>query len=134
MTMGSQPSPEELLTPEECAEVDQAMMTSRDRFSARVAIYSLRSLKTIAQQQQTVIAQLSDQEIVDWVDQDPALQQSGFDENFRQFFIRLVLSSLKPLRQIAQAYEVAIDDLAVSQVVRWFEQEAKSRIEKNPSS
>ncbi|GAB4365565.1 MAG: hypothetical protein Kow00121_02200 [Elainellaceae cyanobacterium] len=135
MEMGSQPSPDQLLTPEECAEVDQAMMTSRDRFSARVAIYSLRSLKAVAEQNGTTIAQLGEQQIVDWVNHDPTLRpENGFDSSFKGFFAKLVLSSLKPLRQIALENEQAIDDLTVSQVVSWFEKAAKARIEQGEST
>jgi len=128
----SQPAPMEFLTPDECAEVDRALMTSGDRFSTRVAIYSLRALKQIAQQSGDAIAELSPQQIADWVEQDPVLHpERGFDEEFKVFFGRLVISSLKPLRQISAETGVAIDALSVSQVVSWFEQKAKLRIQQS---
>lgn len=124
-----QPSTE-FLTPEECAEVDQALLTSRDKFTARVAIYALRSLKQIAKKFETPIARLNPQQITGWVEQDPTLQpENGFDSSFKGFFSQLVISSMKPLRQVAQEASVAIEDLTVSQVVGWFEQAAKARIE-----
>jgi hypothetical protein len=124
------PSPTEFLTPEESAEVDRAMMTTRDRFSARVALYSLRSLKQIAQERGEAIANLHPQHIEDWVYQDPTLQpENGFDSSFKGFFVRLVISALKPLKQMAAETGVAIEALTLQQVVSWFEKEAKLRIE-----
>ena len=128
----SQPAPMEFLTPDECAGVDRALMTSGDRFSTLVAIYSLRALKQIAQQSGDAIAELTPQQIAAWVEQDPVLHpERGFDEEFKVFFGRLVISSLKPLRQISAETGVAIDALTVSQVVSWFEQKAKLRIQQS---
>lgn len=125
----------EFLTPDECAEVDRALMTSADRFSTRVAIYSLRALRQIAQESGDAVAELSPQQIADWVEQDPALHpERGFDEEFKVFFGRLVISSLKPLRQISQETGVAIEELTVAQVVNWFEKKAKARIQQDSSS
>lgn len=117
-----QPSTE-FLTPEECAEVDKALLTSRGKFSARVAIYALRSLKAIASKSKTTIAQLDPQQVEDWVYQDESLQ-TGLDREFRQFFAQLVMASLKPLKQMAQEYGVAIEVLTVSQVIAWSEHQA----------
>ena len=117
-----QPSTE-FLTPEECAEVDKALLTSRERFSTRVAIYALRSLKTIAVENGTTIAQLESQQIEDWVYQDESLQ-TGRDREFRQFFAQLVLASGKPLTHAAQLAGVSTEALTVAQVIGWFEQQA----------
>jgi hypothetical protein len=120
----------EFLTPEESAEVDKALMTARDRFSTRVALYSLRSLKQIAQVAGVAIADLSPSQIEDWIYQDPSLQpENGFDNGFKGFFTQLVMSSLKPLGQIAEATNQPIEKLTLTQVVGWFEMEAKKRIE-----
>lgn len=117
----------EFLTPEECAEVDKALLTSRDKFMARVAIYSLRSLKQIAQQSGQTIADLNSQQIADWVANDPSLQQS-IDSNFKDFFTQLTISSLKPLNQSANDAGVAIEELTIPQLVAWFEKQAKLNI------
>jgi hypothetical protein len=127
-----QPSTE-FLTPEECAQVDQALLTSRERFSARVAIYALRSLKQIAQVNEVAIAQLNSQEIESWVYHDESLQ-AGIDREFRQFFAQLVIASLKPLKQAAQAAGVPIESLSVAQVISWFEQQAKLNLSKMNSN
>jgi hypothetical protein len=128
--MANQSASEQFLTPEECAEVDTAMMTSRDRFSARVAIYSLRSLKQIALQYHQPIADLDSQQITQWVEQDPSLRpENGFDASFKNFFAKLVISSLNPLSQIASEAKTPIEQLTVSDVVVWFEKVAKQRIE-----
>lgn len=120
----------EFLTPDESAAVDAALMTARERFSTRVAIYSLRSLKQIAQENGVTIAQLEPHHIEDWIFQDPSLQpENGFDSSFKGFFTQLVMSSLRPLTQMSAEAGVAIEDLTVSQVVQWFEKEAKQRLE-----
>ncbi|MBD2021720.1 hypothetical protein H6F43_16185 [Leptolyngbya sp. FACHB-36] len=124
-----QPS-NEFLTPEECAEVDKALLTSRDKFTARVAIYALRSLKQVAQQEGSAIKDLAPEQVEDWVYQDESLQ-GGVDREFRKFFSQLVLSSLNPLTQVAQDAGVAIDQLTVPQVLEWFEQQAKLRLQQN---
>jgi hypothetical protein len=118
-----QPS-NEFLTPEECAEVDKALLTSREKFSARVAVYALRSLKQIAQANGVSIVQLEPQQIEAWVYQDESLQ-TGIDHEFRQFFSQLVIASMKPLRQIAAAADVPIEAIELAQVINWFEQQAK---------
>ncbi|HEY9624195.1 MAG TPA: hypothetical protein V6C78_27805 [Crinalium sp.] len=120
----------EFLTPEESAEVDKALMTARDRFSTRVALYSLRALKQVAQEHGMAIADLSSEQIEDWIYQDPSLQpEKGFDGGFKGFFTQLVMSSLKPLKQMARETGQPIESLTLPQVVDWFEQEAKRRIE-----
>ncbi|MEB3359499.1 MAG: hypothetical protein VKK04_22430 [Synechococcales bacterium] len=129
-------SPNDFLTPEESAQVDQALLTSRERFSARVAIYSLRVLKQISQQTGQAIAHISDQALADWVAQDTVAAQVSAqgldtDDSFKQFFIRLVQSSRKPLGQISQASGLPIESLTPAQVIAWFEAEAKRRIEQN---
>jgi hypothetical protein len=127
--------PDQFLTPEECAEVDATLMPARDRFTARVSIYSLRSLKQVAQTTGVSVHELTDQQIVDWVEQDPTLRpEDGFDPSFKQFFARLVIASLRPLKQIAQESDVAIESLTVPQVVSWFEKEAKQRLEQSEST
>jgi tRNA A37 N6-isopentenylltransferase MiaA len=118
-----QPS-NEFLTPEECAEVDKALLTSREKFSARVAVYALRSLKQIAQANGVTVVQLEPQQIEAWVYQDESLQ-TGIDHEFRQFFSQLVIASMKPLRQIAAAAGVPIEAIGLAQVIDWFEQQAK---------
>jgi hypothetical protein len=122
--------PTNFLTLEESTAVDQALMTSREKFLTRVAIYSLRSLKQIAQETGVAIEEITDQQVVDWVEQDKMVQQEAEQsESFTHFFCQLVLSSLKPLQQIATEEGKAIADLIPIQVIAWFEKEAKIRVE-----
>jgi hypothetical protein len=118
----------EFLTPEECLEVDKALLTSRDKFSARVAIYSLRSLKQIAQASGKPIANLDSTQIEDWIYQDESLQ-GGIDNEFKKFFSKLVIASINPLNQIAAANGSTIEELSVQQVVAWFEAKAKAEMQ-----
>lgn len=126
----------EFLTPEECAEVDKALLTSHDKFSTRVAIYALRSLKAIAQQENLAIAELQPHQIEDWIYQDTSLQNNpdlaGVDDvthKFRQFFFNLVLSSTRPLNQMANELGIEIEQLTIPQVIAWFEAKAKHRLQ-----
>lgn len=128
----------DFLTAEEAASVDAALLTSRDKFVTRVAIYSLRVLKQIAQQEQRAIAQISPQQIECWIQQDETLIQnntSGLetDEGFIQFFSRLVLSSLKPLNQLSNEAGIPLEQVSVDNVIRWFEQEAKKHLQQESS-
>lgn len=120
-------SPTEFLTPEECAEVDKALLTSHDKFTTRVALYALRSLKQVAQQEGVAIADLQPDQIENWVYQDQSLQ-TGLDQQFRQFFSRLVISSTKPLIAAARELNLEVEQLTVPQVIAWFEKEAKAKL------
>lgn len=117
----------EFLTPDECAVVDQALLTAREKFSARVAIYALRSLKQIARQSGVAIDSLQTYQIVEWINQDASLQQ-GTDQDFKRFFAQLVNSSRKPLKQAAQEADVTVEALTIPQVIAWFEQESKKNL------
>ncbi len=117
----------EFLTPEECAEIDKALLTSHDKFTTRVAIYALRSLKQIAQQEGVAIANLQPTHIENWIYQDPSLQKE-LDHQFRQFFSRLVISSMQPLLLAAQELNTDVEQLTVPQVIAWFEKAAKLKL------
>lgn len=120
----------DFLTPEESIQVDQALLSARERFSTRVALYSLRSLKQIAADTHQEIQDITPQQIQDWVQQDTTLTQGvDIDAGFLKFFTQLVMSSLKPLSQMAAENQMAIADLDTPQVIAWFEQEAKRRLE-----
>ncbi len=116
----------ELLTPEEAAQVDAALMTSQDKFLTRLAIYALRSLQQISQTTGQALTEITPQVIADWVAQDASFQQQiELDPSFTLFFTNLVLSSLKPLAQAAQERGKTLDTLAVTDAIAWFESQAK---------
>jgi hypothetical protein len=117
----------EFLTVEECHQVDAALLTSREKFTTRVAIYALRSLKTIALQGACPIDALSPDTITAWIHQDPSLQETQ-DGSFRNFFSQIVLGALRPLREIAQQRNCQIEDLAVANVIEHYEAIAKSSL------
>lgn len=125
-----QPSPE-FLTTEECALVDAALLTSRDKFTTRVSIYALRSLKEIALAKGCAIADLAETDIITWIHSDPSLE-AGIDDNFRAFFARLVLSALAPLQQIAAMANLPLEEVTVQQVIRGFEAQAKTNLQNTP--
>ncbi len=119
--------PEQLLTPEECLEVDRTLLPAADRFAARLAIYALRSLKQIAQASGTAIADLQTEQIVDWVIWEQRFQEPG-DRGFEDWYIQLLISASNRLRQIAQDAGISVEELTVPQVVTWFEQDVKARL------
>jgi hypothetical protein len=122
--------PPEFLTFEEVAEVDKALLTTQDKFLARVSLYSLRVLKQVAEAENLPVGAVTDQQIADWINQDETLRQAvGSDASFQNFFTQIVLSSLRRLQQISQETGVMLESLTIPQVVDWFEQEAKLRLE-----
>ncbi len=123
----SMDSTTEFLTVEECHQVDGALLTSREKFTARVAIYALRSLKTIALEQACPIQDLSPETITAWIHQDPSLQETQ-DGSFRNFFSQIVLGALRPLTEIAQKRACPIEDLTVAHVIEHYEAIAKSSL------
>lgn len=122
-------SPVEFLTVEECHQVDAALLTSREKFTSRVAIYALRSLKTIATQQNCTINSLSQETITEWIHSDPSLQETQ-DGNFRSFFSQIVLGAIRPLQTIANDGEKdgAIESVTVAQVISHYEAQAKASL------
>ena len=120
----------DFLKPEECAEVDMALLSSKEKFSARLAIYALRVLKQIAGETGRPITEVSNQQVMDWIKNDQSIQQSiQVDASFENFFTNLVVASLRPLKQIAVESEGAIEQLTVKQVVAWFVKDGKIRRE-----
>ncbi|NJK76858.1 MAG: hypothetical protein HC942_26385 [Microcoleus sp. SU_5_6] len=117
----------DFLTPEECAEVDMALLSSKEKFSARLAIYALRVLKQIAEETGLSVTDVTNQQVMDWVKNDESIKGSiELDASFENFFTNLVLASLRPLKQIAVESEGAIEQLTVKQVVAWFEKMGRS--------
>lgn len=120
----------DFLKPEECAEVDMALLSSKEKFSARVAIYALRVLKQIAGETGLPVAEVTNGQVMDWIKNDENIKGSiELDASFENFFTNLVVASLRPLRQIATESENAIEQLTVKQVVAWFEKDGKIRRE-----
>ncbi|MGE5659372.1 MAG: hypothetical protein ACM37W_22480 [Actinomycetota bacterium] len=120
----------EFLTPEECLEVDRALLSSKEKFSARLAIYGLRVLKQIGQESNLSVAAVTNQQVRDWIKNDARIkQQIEFDASFEDFFTNLVISALKPLTQISLEVGVPIEELNVKSVVAWFEKDGKIRRE-----
>ena len=61
----------DLLTSAECAQIDQTLLPTRDRFSIRLTIYCWRYLQQISAGLGVAIAQLQPQHITTWMQQDP---------------------------------------------------------------
>jgi len=120
--------PNQFLTHDEAVLVDAALLTSQEKFTTRVAIYSLRTLKRIAEESGEAIATLSTDRILAWIEQDVTEQQeTAINTEFTQFFARLVVSSLNPLRQASAETGTTLETLSLHQVIAWFEHQSKAR-------
>ena len=116
----------QFLTREESIKVDAALLTSQDKFVTRLALYALKSLKQIAQETGAPIENITPQQLSTWIEKDETFKQEiENDATFEDFFTRLVISSLNPLKQVSQAANLPIEDLTVEQVIAWFEKQAK---------
>lgn len=120
----------QFLTAEECAEVDIALLSAKEKFSTRLAIYALRVLKQIAQETGLTVEAITNQQVADWIEKDESIKQEiEVDASFESFFTNLVISSLRPLKQISLETGESMDNLTVKQVVAWFEKDGRIRRE-----
>ncbi len=118
-----------LLTEAECAHIDQTLLPTRDRFSIRLKIYAARYLSQIARTLDTPIAALSSEQITAQLKLDPSLQQDGkFEEPFAQWFGNLLISSLKPLGQMASDSGISIEQLSLEQIIDWHRQQVDATL------
>ena len=120
----------EFLTAEESARVDAALLSSKEKFSTRLAIYALRCLKQIAREKEKSVEEVKAEEAIAWIEEDEQIkEQLDLDSSFKDFFTRLVMASQRPLKQIASEAGVPVEDLTLELVVQWFEKQAKIRVE-----
>ncbi|MGL6139658.1 MAG: hypothetical protein ACRC2M_20355 [Planktothrix sp.] len=121
----------EFLTEDEAIQVDAALLSSKEKFSTRLAIYALRCLKEIAKTEDIKIEDIKPEQVQYWVKNDDSFKEKlELDGNFHQFFSQLVISSLKPLKQASQAENIPIQDLTVKQLIQWFERESQQNLGK----
>ncbi len=122
-------SSDQLLTPAECAEIDQTLLPYRDRFAIRVAVYALRCLKQIGQETGQAIASLKSDQIAAWVKQDQQVQQSEAGKpGFADWYVDILISAFNPLLRTAESAGVQIEDLSLQQIIAWFEQAVRARL------
>jgi hypothetical protein len=65
----------QFLTPEESAEVDKALLSSPEKFLARLTISTAKLLRVIAADTGTPIAALTAVQITQWFEQDAKLKR-----------------------------------------------------------
>ena len=129
MTIGLPEAFGGLLTEAECAQIDQTLLPTRDRFSIRITVYSWRYLLQLAQDLGIKVAELTPTQIEQRLQEDPQLHsQDNFDESFVAWFGNLLTSSLAPLQTIAQELNLEIEQLSLSQIISWFEQRVKASL------
>jgi hypothetical protein len=120
---------DQFLSADECAQIDRTLLPTRDRFSIRIAVYSWRYLQRVREGVGIAIADLTPEQISDWIRQDAALQTSAAtDESLTELLDRLVISSLGPLQKIAQQENTVIERLTLPQIINWFEAQVKASL------
>ncbi len=65
----------QFLTPEESGQVDAALLSSPEKFLARITISSLRVLIHIAKENQVAVENLTPQQIIAWFEKDGKIRR-----------------------------------------------------------
>lgn len=118
-----------LLSLEEVSAIEATLLPARDRFSLRLAAYSLRLLQALAADQQQPIAAIDASQLQTWLLQSPqlaeTLSQQGLvvDQSFLDFWTRLLLSAKQPLVQAAESAAVSLEQLQLATVIDWYRQQ-----------
>jgi hypothetical protein len=72
---------DQFLTPSESADVDKALLSSQEKFLARLTISSLRLLKIIANDYQVSWKELTYQQVIEWFEKDSKIRfEQGKDK------------------------------------------------------
>lgn len=156
-------SPNDFLSYEESMAVDQSLLSAKEKFSTRVAIYSLRVLQTMVKEQSiagqstaekatagqatadaaAAIQNITPPKLSQWLTTHQDTLQNALpeapaglepDPAFNQFFTQIVLSSLRPLKQIAAETNISLVELQSNDVIAWFEKEARVRVDQGETS
>ena len=67
---------EKYLTQVEALDVETALLSTHEKFLARITISSLRLLQQIAREEQIKVEDLTPQQIIKWFEQDAELKRS----------------------------------------------------------
>lgn len=67
------------------------------------------------------------------LEDDAAINQAMM-ASYEKNLARIAVHSLSLLKQVAKDLGVAIEDLDTQKIIEWFEQEAKTRVEKGPEA
>jgi hypothetical protein len=73
-------APDQYLSPAESADIDAALLSSSEKFLARLTISSQRLLQAIAQDYQIEVAQLTHTQIIQWFEQDSKAKRERGDD------------------------------------------------------
>ncbi len=123
-------NPEQLLTPQEAAQVDASLMTNKEKFGTRIAIYSLRVLKQIAAERGIAATDIETpalHEFLEKTEMSQAVEGKGFalDDSFKVFWSNIIASSTKQLHQVADVNQTDLGSVTAEQTIAWFEAKAK---------
>ena len=68
---------EKYLTQAEALDVETALLSTHEKFLARITISSLRLLQQIAEEEQVKVEDLTPKQITQWFERDAALQRTN---------------------------------------------------------
>lgn len=123
-------NPDQLLTPEESAQVDGSLMTNKEKFGTRIAIYSLRVLKQISAEKGIAADAIEVGALHEFLEKEEmsqAVEGKGFalDDSFKAFWSNIIASSTKQLQQVAEANQIDLGSVTAEQTIAWFEAKSK---------
>jgi hypothetical protein len=85
MNAENQPS-EQFLTLDESAQVDQALLSSHEKFLTRLTLSSLKLLKHIAQELEVPVEDLSAEQVITWFEKDSKIRrEQGIEAAYLQW-------------------------------------------------
>jgi len=156
--MSTPQDPIQFLTLEEANSINGTLLSTMEKFMARITISSMRVIIKIAQDINIQAEDISACQIVNWIEHDSQiLKEQGEDAAFlkwtsphldldfedtrqdevtsanlsshEKFLTRMVISAIQPLAAIAKDTSSRIEDLTVDQVIAWVENDAKAKRE-----
>ncbi len=154
--MSTSQDPIQFLTLEEANAINGKLLSTMEKFMARITISSMRVIIKIAQDINIQAEDISASQIVNWIEHDSQiLKEQGEDAAFlkwtsphldldfedtrqdevtsanlsshEKFLTRMVISAIQPLAAIAKDTSSRIEDLTIDQVIAWVENDAKAK-------
>lgn len=116
----------DLLSAEQVYKIDSSLLPAREKFAARLALYTLQVYRQIAAAEAIDPLAVTTEQLQHWLVQQGtaehfAQQSLELDTGFLSFWTQLLESARNPLGQIVQSTGQSLTELDVSQLVSWFQ-------------
>lgn len=161
--MSTPQDPIQFLTLEEAQAISGTLLSTIEKFMARITISSMRIIIKIAQDINIHAEDISANQIVNWIEHDSQiLKEQGEEAAFlkwtsphldvdfedtrqdevtsanlsshEKFLTRMVISAIQPLVAIAKDHSVHLEELTVEQIIFWIERDTKLKREQGIES